>query len=113
MTRARGLHTPLTTTHCLPTLRPRQVLETEAKPKRWWLPAALVAYDAAFTAVYIALPEFFAFFVATFIVLCVVVFGKSIALYRCEHASELDAGLSRAKCDLAGRREEGCDGCGC
>ena len=38
--------------HCL-----AQVLETEAKPKRPWLPLALLAYDAAFTAVYVLLPQ--------------------------------------------------------
>lgn len=59
-----------------------QVMETEAYTKRWWLPYALVAYNVAFTAVYILLPEYFVFFVLTFIVLCIVVVAKSVALYR-------------------------------
>ena len=58
------------------------VLETEAKTQREWLPGALVGYNVAFTAVYILLPQYFSFFVLTFIALCVIVFGKSIALYR-------------------------------
>ena len=58
------------------------VLETEATTQRAWLPGALLAYNAIFTAVYICLPEYFSFFVLTFIALCIVVFGKSIALYR-------------------------------
>ena len=59
-----------------------QVLETEAYTKRPWLPLALLAYNAAFTAVYTLLPEYFSFFVLSFIALCIIVFARSIALYR-------------------------------
>jgi hypothetical protein len=59
-----------------------QVLETEAKPRWSWLPYALVAYNVAFTAVYLLLPAYFSFFVLTFIGMCVVVFARCLRLYR-------------------------------
>jgi hypothetical protein len=60
-----------------------QVLETEAKPRWSWLPPALIAYNVAFTAVYLLLPAYFSFFVLTFIGMCIVVFARCLRLYRC------------------------------
>ena len=59
------------------------VLETEAIPRRKWLAPALLAYNAAFTVVYLTLPSraYFSFFVLTFIALCIGAFLQAVRLY--------------------------------
>lgn len=60
------------------------VLETEAVPRRKWLAPALLAYNTAFTVVYLTLPSqaYFSFFVLTFIALCCTAFYQACQLYR-------------------------------
>jgi hypothetical protein len=50
--------------------------------KRPWLPFALILYNLAFTLVYVLLPAYFTFFVATFIVQCILVVLQSAAMYK-------------------------------